>query len=146
MGIHRVCTGMALLLSLTTGGACAADIKAAKCVFVEGAENFFEDNKLTFTIRKANDRMELTFDKLDDPSGNGRVIGNNGTNDVHVLRGVNVINILEVTAVGNINVTTLRTTDMTHGGKVQATHSRHVGTPTALLPSQRVGSCNVYAL
>lgn len=135
-----------LLLSLAAGGVGAADIKAAKCVFVEGTEHFFEDKKLTFTIRKTNDRFEVTFDKLDDPNGNGRMIGNNGTSDVRVSRGAYVTNILELTAAGNMNVTTLGTIDISHGGKVQATHSRHPASPTAILPSQRVGFCTVYLL
>ena len=135
---------LVLALILASWSALAADVKSATCIFVEGTSHFFEDGKLTYRMARERERLEMTFDRLDDKNGNGRLVANNGGADVLVRRGQFTINIFEFTPVGNVNVTTMLTRDVVHGGKVQVVHSRHVANLPGLLPSQRVGTCTVF--
>ena len=90
--------------------------------------------------------MELSFDRLDAPDGKARLIGNNGSADVNVSMGTHTLNIIEITPSGNWNVLTILTNDITHGAKLQAVYSRHVTTGFALVPSQRVGYCQIFTM
>ena len=126
--------------------ASAGPIKSAKCVFEGGTEHFFDDGKLTYSVSRVKDKFELTFDRLDAKDGKGRIVGNNGSGDVIVTNGDYVINILEFTPVGNMNITTIDTMNINHGVKAPSVTSRHVSSGSALLPSQRVGHCQVFTI
>jgi len=122
----------------------AADkITSAKCVFTGGSEHFFDDDKLTYKTTRVTDKMEISFDQLNSPTGDGRMLGNNGSSDVTILQSGAILNILEITGTKNINLTTLYTPKISHGAKVQAVISRHVGF-SGLIPSQRVGYCTIF--
>jgi hypothetical protein len=121
-------------------------IVSAKCTFSDSTSSFFDDGKLSWRIeRNTNEKMEITFDQLNSKDGKGRLIGNNGSGDVSVLFGQYELTLLEITGGGNVMITSLQIGNgYDHAGRVQAVHSRHPAGPTALLPSQRVGTCIVY--
>ena len=143
-------TTLALLCLIAPPVTMAAEnsppIKAAKCTFTDSTNQFFDDAALTWKVeRNKKEVMEMTFDQLDSKSGQGRVIANNGAGDITIVPGDYNLTLIEFTGVGNVNMTSIHLGNaFTHGDKVQAAHSRHVGGAPALLPSQRVGACVVY--
>jgi hypothetical protein len=130
--VKNVKLGVVLVAMLiTSAAASAASIKSAICKFTLGTDN-----------------LEITFDQLDNAQSRGRMIGNNGTNDVMVIPAPDTaLHVIEFTAAGYITLTTLRLTPTTkHLDTVEAIHSRHTGVNTKLLPSQWLGQCTVFTM
>ena len=142
--------GSIILLLLTTNLLAAErePIRSAQCTFTDTTNNHFDDGKLSWEVnRSTTEVMEVTFDQLDSDDGQGRMIASNGNADVQVINGAFSMTLIEITGLGGVNMTSLHIGNgYAHSRKVQAVFSRHPAIPTALLPSQRVGTCIVHTL
>jgi hypothetical protein len=88
--------------------------------------------------------IDSIFDNLNLEKKTGRLIGNEGGNDVTVLPGNNSLNILEFTGSGNLNITTIfLLKDPKYQGKFPVVQSRHT-LANGPIPSQYLGFCTSY--
>lgn len=87
--------------------------------------------------------MEIVFDQIDKKNGTARMIGNNGAENVIAIDGRDSVHLVEITASGNMNITTIFQQRDARRNSFAGVHSRHVtlmsGGP---LPSQYVGLCS----
>ena len=85
--------------------------------------------------------FDLIFDQVDVQKGTGRLIGNQGGEDVVVVPATEAITLVERVASGILQITVIFAAKNTDGS-LRAVHSRHTvalgGEP---IPSQYYGSC-----
>jgi hypothetical protein len=83
------------------------------------------------------------IDSIDTKKNRARIVGTTGSGPASLLvTGVSV-NVIEITAGGNLNVTTIFAGGGPEG-KYLAVHSRHLGGPNSdLTPSQNYGTCAI---
>lgn len=111
-----------------------------RCKFSDG--QVVEFDKGTPRASRSSDLSELIFDQIDSKSNTARLIGNIGAETVRAIHGPNFVHLVEITATGNMNITTIFIPQaIQRTGIAQVVHSRHVNTPTGPLPSQYVGLC-----
>jgi hypothetical protein len=118
-----------------------------RCQFKVGNSAEYTSSDIKMKRLPGNDMAPLIFDQISIKNSSGRLISNAGTNDVFVLSGrVGSIHLLETTAFGNLNITTVfNISKISVSNSVEAVHSRHnafpEGAKTSPLPSQYYGSC-----
>ena len=128
---------LALLIELPHAGAADATLKAFSCDFSEGVFTVFEDGK---PETEKSGAMSFVFASLDIENGSAQMVGNNGAADINLLQGSDSLHFLEVTPTGNLNVTSVYTTQA-KGGRFISVHSRHVGISGEPWMSQFWGTC-----
>lgn len=84
--------------------------------------------------------FELAFEAIDREKHRGKIVGNAGTADVMVWEGEGVLNMIEVTPAGEMNITTVFA-DVVGGRGFKTVHSRHQFTLGGALPQQMYGYC-----
>ena len=105
-----------------------------KCVFDRGSSSDFDN---TPNPKKIKVPLKLVFEDLDYNNATGRIVGDAGSTKVNVIK-TNNINILEVTPIGNMTVTTIF---LNPKNTYNAVHSRHIDSFGAIV-SQYYGICN----
>jgi hypothetical protein len=85
----------------------------------------------------------IVFDSIDYSKGTGRMIGNAGATDVSAIRGMFGGSLIEITAGGNVILTTIFSRPAEKGDEMfNAVMSRHIGTGAgAAIVSQFYGTC-----
>jgi hypothetical protein len=84
--------------------------------------------------------MRLIFDNVDVGKQTGRVIGNQGGENILAVGGVQVLHLLEQTGTGNMNMTSVFASADPKTGFLRAVHSRHIHI-RGPIPSQYYGTC-----
>ncbi len=128
-----------ILMCLTTSLANAQTL-TIRCKFSNAFNTRF-DNSSPVSKDFLSDLGELVFDQLDVQKGTGRIIGNAGSAAVSVIKGNQGLHILEGTASGNLNITTIFDTDRNGSTNYYVVHSRHLRLSSGPFPSQHVGNC-----
>ncbi|MBC7625278.1 MAG: hypothetical protein H7232_18075 [Aeromicrobium sp.] len=89
-----------------------------------------------------SDKFQLLYDAIDARAGTARLIGNLGASEVKVIERAGRLTFIEVTASGNVTLTTVYRTGA--AAPYPAIHSRHVGLLTEPWGSQMYGTCSPY--
>jgi hypothetical protein len=111
-----------------------------RCNFSNGQITKFENNLPN--TKKENGFVELIFDKVDTSKKTARLIGNAGVETVQAIDGDESIHLIEFTASGNMNITTIFISEkFKRTGFFPVVHSRHVKIASSPLPSQYIGTC-----
>ena len=110
-----------------------------RCKFSDGLSTDYKSGKpISERDKKFND---LVFDQLNSTTGKGRMIGNNGVDDVQVLKGDESIHVIEITMSGNMNITTIFNPIGKNSNDYPVVHSRQMNLFGKPIPSQYVGFC-----
>jgi hypothetical protein len=116
-------------------------VKSWKCDFPLAASSDWQKDEPLPELKKQ--MFSFNIDSVDTQGKKARMIGNAGSDDVDVLFGADVLHFLEVTPIGNLNVTTIFASAV-KSGKFKSVHSRHVNLIGSPLPSQAYGFCQVW--
>jgi len=120
---------------------CSAQTLSVRCKFSDGQVTDFDKGNPN-TIR-ASDLSELVFDQIDLTKNTARLIGNVGAETLRAFKGFDSIHLIEATASGNMNITTIFMPLKSKNQSIFAVvHSRHVNTATGPFPSQYLGFCS----
>ena len=112
--------------------------RSLKCQFPVYASTKWEKDEPTPQVKKQE--FGFHIDGIDLQQGKARIIGNFGATDLIVKRGVHVVHFIEITPLGNMNITSVfAATSKTH--RFKAVHSRHLYMSGGPLPSQNYGYC-----
>jgi len=118
--------------------ATAAELpKALKCAFDGGQFVVVEGGKFKSSHPG---KLELTFAAITEQSA--QLIGNIGAETIPVINGREALSFLEVTGVGNVNLTTVYKGALPDG-RLPAAHSRHTGRATDPTITQFLGTCEM---
>ena len=113
--------------------------KTFQCIFSVNAYAAMESDNPRLEIRR--EEFSLTFDQIDGAAGKGRMIGNQGGEDVTVVPAPEAITMIEVLGSGLLQITVIYAAQKSDG-QFKAVHSRHSamfgGMP---VPSQYYGAC-----
>jgi len=113
-----------------------------RCVFDVGTNANFQEKTVEAEKAKGSTLPPIIFDQIDTLSGTARMIGNAGAETVTALSRSNSIHLVELTASGNLNVTTVfNTNDSNSSFDYPVVHSRHIDLSGGPLPSQYYGFC-----
>lgn len=110
-----------------------------RCKFISGQVTKFDSSKPK--TEKGGELGDIVFDMVDTKGGTARMIGNAGAETVSAVNGMNSIHMIEMTATGNLNITTVFGVH-TLSSNFPVVHSRHITlTGSGPLPSQYLGVC-----
>lgn len=117
--------------------------RSLKCTFGPGVSAEWDSGELQVERVKWGTTTPFHFDSIDAAEGSARMIGNAGSEDVRVLPTPNGLTFVEITAVGNLNFTTVFASVRAGTHEFHAVTSRHVSI-FGPLPSQYYGSCKAW--
>ena len=113
------------------------NVKTVKCTFTNSS---VAKVKLEgFVPEIVEQKLEYIYDSVNLKKNSARLIGSLGAEDVTVISGTNTLSFVEITATGNINITSLYSKKI--GKDYLASTSRHVSLEDFPLPSQLYGKC-----
>jgi hypothetical protein len=133
----RVLIAIVALFFGVASSAVAATPKAFECEFQNGVFTVFENGR---PKSESGAAMRLIFGSVDIQAGTAQLIGNAGAVDVFLLSGTFGLNFVEMTPVGNVNLTTVYYGTLPDG-RFKAVTSRHVGISEDPMMSQYWGAC-----
>jgi len=129
-----------LILLIGIQNTSLAESFSMRCKFINGQSTQFESS-LPKT-KQVKDFPELIFDQIDTDKGTARLIGNIGAETIQAIKGERVINLYEITQIGNVNITTIFMSEDTQKNNIfPVVHSRHIALKSGPIPSQYVGTC-----
>ncbi len=138
-----------IVLLATLGIHCSASAQAmlsVRCTFSNGNSASYVGGDVKQS-RAQNETLSIVYDQISSRDRTARMIGNSGATDVGAMfTEGGRLHLIELTAVGNLNVMTLfNYQQLTPGAHVPSVYSRHVafsrGETVQPLPSQYYGSC-----
>jgi hypothetical protein len=109
--------------------------RSIRCDFVDAATKTWDDGRFA----TSKEKLSLIYDSIDVPQRSARLIGNAGATDVYVFLTDEGLHFLEITASGNVTLTTA----FKSSGR-PAAHSRHVNLDSGPVVSQYHGHCRPY--
>ena len=115
-----------------------ADSLSFNCNFSDGISTNFDSGSPK--SKDGGNFPDTIYDQINPKEGTGRFIGNAGAVDVMVHQGYQSLNIVEITPVGNMTVTTIFNGLPNKDDLFPVVHSRHPNMMGAFV-SQYVGLC-----
>jgi hypothetical protein len=115
------------------------------CMFtgfaVSGSDNIYPDRRNEKLLEVGTAKFEIAFAAIDLPLHRAQLVGNLGSEQINAFRGGHdSVVFLEVTPVGNVNLTTVL--PPAADGTIRAVTSRHIAEPLSGYSfSQYLGSC-----
>jgi len=114
-----------------------------RCEFDRGTQASWDGGTLKLESARAGSGGAVTFDSIDTKEGKARIVGNVGAGDVMLLVTQAGITFVEITLLGNVNVTTVfaapYSSDRRRFAAVQSRHAEINGP----FPAQYHGVCRV---
>jgi hypothetical protein len=128
-----------LLLLILIPNLVMADSFSFNCKFSDGIATNFDTGSPE--SQDGGNFTDIIYDQISPKEGTGRIIGNAGAEDVMVHQGYQSVNIIEITPVGNMTLTTIFNGLPNKDGLFPVVHSRHPNMMGAFV-SQFVGLCS----
>ena len=120
------------------------DVRSLRCSYSQFTLTFWQEDQPVVEVDEGDDEDVFHIDNIDYDAGSARLIGNLAAQDLSVVLGSTSASFIEVTPMGNVNVTTVYhdREEATGRFKMVASNNRtFIGQPA---PSQYFGYCEAF--